>query len=347
VRELSRGFTRGRSLSGTPYMDDPGLLGGYLLFYWPVSYAQAWAAVLSAEVISTAGVPSGASALDLGCGPGPACFALQDMGFRTVTAVDRSQAALDLLRELASAAGRTVDARRADLERPGALAAAIAGRGPFDLIVAMHTLNELWGGSAERVQLRAALVAEMARALSPRGHVLVVEPALTSTANDAITLRDQLLAAGWRVESPCTFAGKCPALPDGTCHAEVQWEPPRDLVRLAHAARIGRESLAFTYFLMAPPGAAAAPGFSAHAYRVVSERFLSKSGRLRFLVCGPEGRFPLSVDGKAGFEAARALRGLKRYDLVRFEGAQKRETGYGLTADSRLWAIRPAPRIGS
>ena len=41
VRKLSHGLTRERELAGARYMDDPALLGAYLLFYWPVSYAQA------------------------------------------------------------------------------------------------------------------------------------------------------------------------------------------------------------------------------------------------------------------------------------------------------------------
>src|SRR4051812_50061420 len=41
VRQLSLGLTRDRALAGERYMDDPRLLGAYLLFYWPVSYAQA------------------------------------------------------------------------------------------------------------------------------------------------------------------------------------------------------------------------------------------------------------------------------------------------------------------
>ena len=41
VKQLSMGLTRDRALAGARYMDDPKLLGAYLLFYWPVSYAQA------------------------------------------------------------------------------------------------------------------------------------------------------------------------------------------------------------------------------------------------------------------------------------------------------------------
>jgi hypothetical protein len=98
-----------------------------------------------------------------------------------------------------------------------------------------------------------------------------------------------LAAGGWRVLAPCTRGGRCPALPSGTCHADVAWDPPPAVRRIGHAARIGRERLAFSYFLLEPPGdapvAAARP-----SYRVVSDRFLSKSGRLGCCL-RPEGSF--------------------------------------------------------
>ena len=68
VRTLSLGLTRERHLAGTRYMDDARLLGAYLLFYWPVSYAQ------GRQVLGE--LPARArSVLDLGSGPGPLAFA--------------------------------------------------------------------------------------------------------------------------------------------------------------------------------------------------------------------------------------------------------------------------------
>ena len=120
------------------------------------------------------------------------------------------------------------------------------------------------------------------------------------------------------------------------------------VLRIAHAARIGRESLAFSYFLLEPPAGRprAEQGTTAQAsprYRVVSERFLAKSGRLRVLLCGPDGRFPLSVDGRASFSSVRTFRSLGRYDLVKIEGTEQRTTGWGLTASSVLEVVGRAP----
>ena len=97
IRTLSTGLTRDRALVGARYLDDPRLLGAYLLFYWPVSYAQA-RAVLGELPRRPRAV------LDLGSGPGPVAFAALDAGASEVTAADRSAPALTLARALAAEA---------------------------------------------------------------------------------------------------------------------------------------------------------------------------------------------------------------------------------------------------
>lgn len=343
VRELSRGFTRERNLAGARYLDEPRLLGGYLLFYWTVSFAETWAALRSAGILPGSGL-GGRRALDLGAGPGPSSLVLLAAGAGRVTAVDRSASALDVAAELARRAGHRLETRVVDLASGAPLP-----RGPFDLVAAVHTVNELWADRDDRLELRREFVARLAGRLAPGGRILLVDPALTVTANEAIELRDALAADGWRVLAPCTRADRCPALPAGTCHADVAWDPPPAVRRIGHAARIGRESLAFSYFLLEPPRGAGgeldgAPG-SRPLYRVVSDRFLAKSGRLRVLICGPEGRFPLSVDGSASFPSARTFRSLGRYDLVAVGGVEQRATGWGLVPWSTLEVVARAPSL--
>ncbi|HZX41061.1 MAG TPA: methyltransferase type 12, partial [Myxococcaceae bacterium] len=64
IRALSTGLTRDRALVGARYLDDPRLLGAYLLFYWPVSYAQARSVLGELPRRPR-------SVLDLGSGPAP------------------------------------------------------------------------------------------------------------------------------------------------------------------------------------------------------------------------------------------------------------------------------------
>src|SRR4030042_2969305 len=71
VRELSKGLTGDRALVGKKYLTDFSALGAYLLYYWPVSYAQTRLVLFDNQI-------RGENALDLGAGPGPCAIALLD-----------------------------------------------------------------------------------------------------------------------------------------------------------------------------------------------------------------------------------------------------------------------------
>ena len=349
VRELSHGFTRGRALAGERYLSDPDLLGAYLLHFWPISYAQA---VLCLEMMRrslNAGAPGGTvgpgSALDLGAGPGPVSVALLEWGAGRVTACDRSGAALALARRIADARGHELVTRQWDAQKSTGLP-----RGPFDLIALGHTLNELWPGHPDRIQLRVGLVAKLGEELAPGGRILIMEPALMSTAQEAIRVRDGLVRSGFSVEMPCIWQDACPALPGGTCHGEFEWRPLPEMVRLAHAARIGRETLKMAWFVLRRREAVPTPREAVETpdgglYRVVSEPLLSKSGRVRYLVCGPLGRFALSASRQSRGKALAPFFTLSRGDGIRFSGTRRRETGWGMDDDSSIEVVESTPRL--
>jgi len=95
--------------------------------------------------------------------------------------------------------------------------------------------------------------------------------------------------------------------------------------------------------VMAEPNPAASP--DGGLYRVVSEPLLSKSGRIRYLVCGPWGRFALSAAKDCSGPGVKPFFSMKRGDVIRFSGASSRETGWGLDASSRVEAVERSPRM--
>jgi SAM-dependent methyltransferase len=328
VKQLSHGLTRERELAGARYMDDPRLLGAYLLFYWPVSYAQARAALPEVGRRPRA-------VLDLGSGPGPLAFAATDAGAREVIAADRSRAALDLARALAIEAAESLGTRDWAPERP-------LPDGQFDLITMGHVLNELYKGD---VGLRAALVEKVAARLPPGGSLLLMEPALRETSRKLLQVRDRLVAAGYAVRAPCLFRGPCPALVKETdwCHADRAWNMPPLVEALAHAAGLHKESLKMSYLVLAPKGEAWTAPPAGRLFRIVSEQLVGK-GRARLMACGPEGRVGLALQDKHHTERNRLFAKLQRGDVVRVEGTEERGDGFSLTDQSSLEIVASAGR---
>lgn len=330
---LQRGLTGGRELAGAGYMDDPELLGAYLLYYWTSSYAQA------SRAMALSGLKP-RRVLDLGSGPGPMAAAALDRGAASAVLIDGSERALALARRLLGQAARL--ALRADLE---SLPPGLGGEG-FDLVMLGHALNELSGPDA--IARRAAVVRAAAASLEPGGSVLIIEPATLAAAREAMALRDLLVAEGWVVVAPCSRSGPCPALRAGhgqSCHDEAAWEPPDFVLELAARCGLDRALIKMSWFRLRPP--AANPDLegekaSGDAYRVVSEPMLNKAGRVRRLLCGPAGRFPLSA--KRGDPAAEAAGffALGRYELVRVIEPELREGGWGIGPSTSLERLGPA-----
>jgi SAM-dependent methyltransferase len=337
VGRLSLGLTRERKLAGARYLDDPRLLGAYLLFYWPVSYLQA-RGVLSELPRAPRDV------LDLGSGPGPVALAALDAGAERALAADRSPQALAAARALAAAAGLPLATRPWDPARGGDLAALAGGRRP-DAVCLGHVLNEILAGPEEDAR-RAALLERAAGLLAPGGSAVVIEPALRDTSRGLLRVRDLLVARGLAVRAPCLFRGPCPALARESdwCHAERPVEPPPLVAEIAAAAGLRRESVKMSYLVLAPPGEAWAAPPPGRVFRVVSEPMPSK-GRLRYMGCGPEGRMGLALQDKHRGEENRAFGSLLRGDVVEVTEVEPRGDGLRLSPGSqvRLLAGAGAP----
>lgn len=333
VRQLSLGLTRERQLAGARYMDDPRLLGAYLLFYWPVSYAQARQAIGELPRRPR-------EALDLGSGPGPLAFAALDAGAGSVTCADRSKAALALARELATEAEEALGTREWDPERSARLP-----EGTFDFISMGHVLNELFGKGPAAIQRRADLAEKALAQLRRGGTLLVLEPALRETSRHLLEVRDRLVERGYAVRAPCLWRGSCPALikESDWCHAERRWRMPRLVEELSKAAGLHKEALKMSYLALAPKGEAWAEPPKGRLFRIVSEPLEGK-GRQRYVGCGPEGRVGLALQEKHRTDANAAFFHLQRGDVIRISETEEKGDGFAMNERSQVEVIAPAGR---
>jgi ribosomal protein RSM22 (predicted rRNA methylase) len=333
IRTLSLGLTRERSLAGGRYMDDPRLLGAYLLFYWPVSYAQ------GRQVLGELRARP-RTVLDLGSGPGPLAFAALDAGAAEVTAADRSRPALALARELAVEAGEALATREWDPQRTGELP--VAG---LDAVVIGHLLNELFGKGEPALGRRAALVERALAALRPHGSLVLIEPALRDTSRELLQLRDVLVRRGFAVRAPCLFRGDCPALVKSSdwCHAERAFALPPLLEELARTAGLHKEALKMSYLVLAPKGEAWPEPPAGRTFRIVSEPLEGK-GRQRYMGCGPEGRMGLALQQKHRTAANAVFFHLARGDVVELSETEPRGDGLALSERSAVRVVAAAGR---
>lgn len=342
ISRLSLGLTRERSLVGERYLDDPRLLGAYLLFYWPISYAQARQALGELRERPR-------TVLDLGSGPAPLAFAALDAGAREVTAADRSGRALEVARALAAEAGMPLATQKFSLgsDPPGKLHS-LGDRSGLDLIMMGHVLNELFSKSEDATSQKVELCEASAERLRPRGSLLLIEPALRDTSRQLIRVRDQLVARGYAIRAPCLFRGNCPALVKESdwCHAERNWEMPALTLQLARAAGLHKEALKMSYLIVAPRGEVWAPLPSGQLFRIVSEPLAGK-GRRRLIGCGPEGRVGLALQHKHETSNNLAFMELHRGDVIAVSNTEARGDGFALTEASAVQVLsgpgRPFP----
>jgi SAM-dependent methyltransferase len=333
VKQLSHGLTRERQLAGARYMDDPKLLGAYLLFYWPVSYAQARQALGELPHRPR-------QVLDLGSGPGPLAFAALDAGGSEVTAADRSKPALTLARELAMEAGEALSTREWDPTKKAPLP-----EGKFDLITMGHVINELFGTGDKAIPQRVALLEQVLAQVKPGGSLLVMEPALRETSRGLLQVRDALVAKGYGVRAPCMFRGNCPALlkESDWCHAERQWNMPRVVEELAKAATLHKEALKMSYLLLAPQGEAWPELPRGRLFRIVSEPLEGK-GRHRYIGCGPEGRVGLAMQEKHRNEKNERFFKLRRGDVISVTETEEKGDGFAMNENSEVRVVAHAGR---
>ena len=326
VKQVSDGLIKERQLVGTAYLNTQLLREAYQTFWWPMTYLHA-ATILGHAVE----LEDGARVLDLGVGGGSCSAAALDLANRNgvsihLTALDHASEALGALETLLKPrlGGSTLNTSALDLEF-------MDSTEQFDLIMLGHVLNELFTHDPNRDQLLIDFVNSTLERLKPNGKLVIIEPALRETSRTLHRVRDQVLSSGASVVAPCTYQGPCPALQDNDwCHTSLSWEPPVYIQKISNLSGIDRTRLAFSYLVLTQTPQ------KRDAYRIVSEPLHTK-GRLRYLACGPEGRFPLVAPESRVKGENEVFRRLPPGDLIEFgAGLQK---GDGLDI-SKTWVRR-------
>ncbi|MGB9686104.1 MAG: small ribosomal subunit Rsm22 family protein [Rectinema subterraneum] len=313
LRALQRGLTGDRARVASGYMDEKSALQAYLLYYWPVSFYET-AAVL-AELAERRTLPNIQTVLDLGSGPGPGSFAASLFGAERAVLVDASQAALDVASriaeegrqggssmELSTLAKDLQDFSVGILSRFSSSSIELSAgfsadrallEPPFDLIIASHSINELWHDEPERIERRRNMLLSLLPVLREGGLLLIIEPSAHYTSIPLLALRDSLLEAAGSFTGgnfavsdearatlavapaaahlfcvgPCPHSGPCPmrAIGDRPCFSEWKWDAPTLVRQLAEMAGLDRTSLKASWVAFQKTGEKLGADFAEHA----------------------------------------------------------------------------------
>ncbi|MCR5046450.1 MAG: small ribosomal subunit Rsm22 family protein, partial [Treponema sp.] len=210
IVDLQRGLTGKRDLVGNAYMQKAASLQAYLLYYWPVTYAQTSAALKkcqgffeSVQKIKERPI----RILDLGSGPAPASCAVADM------AQGRGEQSLKFEFTLCDSSGDALSLGKRILEnaypKSGKAETVVCNfeknfsvDKKFDFIIASHSLNELWKNEKKRGQKLFDFVKKVCERLEDDGLLILMEPALLATSRALIELRDSIIGSGMNLVSP-------------------------------------------------------------------------------------------------------------------------------------------------
>lgn len=293
IRDLSDGLTGERKLVGHDYLGDADMRAAYAAFWWPATYAHAYTVLNHAAGIGKNGAKR---VLDMGAGTGACTAALLDLAMLHeadvhITAVDHSTAALEHLSRLVKSVHPN-----AKLQTDAEDVESWDSSGPFDIIVLGHVLNELFTADHDRDRHLQTFIENLLASLSPQGRLVIIEPALKSTSQDLLRLRDHFINSAepnnLRIVAPCTRHDSCPALAtDDWCHTSFTWKEPIFVRRLSEQTGLDRHRLKMSY-LVFERDPLPTPKSTGRISRVVSEPLHTK-GRLRYYVCDESGRYPV------------------------------------------------------
>jgi ribosomal protein RSM22 (predicted rRNA methylase) len=229
--------------------------------------------------------------LDVGAGLGASTWGLArllasrgERGAIEATFVDDDPGALGVARAIASARRREggVDVR---VEVTSEAAGAADGR--YDVVLVGQSLGEIDEDEAAEVAFLERL---LEGALSDRGSLVVVEPALAQRTRRLHRVRDALAVRGHAPFAPCLHAAPCPMLadPNGWCHEDLPVDLPAPVAALARAAGLRWQGLTFSYLVLRKDGRTLRDALgerAPHALRVVSGPIVTK-GKRELYLCG-------------------------------------------------------------
>jgi len=331
-----------------PYLEDDAFLRAYFVYFTSANLLKLYRPLQ--EWVANSAPPSPLRICDFGCGPGTGLLGivawLQSNGISVpihYTGIDHSRSAVRFARKTSDALARiaspplrpaamSCDFIHADLHgMPDRL------QDSFDLVLMMNTLNEL------PLEKRRQFLGRLSRLLSPRGFLLLVEPAHRVASRQLLEVRDQMADSGWIVYSPCFRQDHCPALERERdwCHTEDAWTRPAFLRVIDHHTGSVKLTLKYSYMLLNRHGETLASRLGSTSLERVVSAPLHDKGRLRLFTCGLTVRQLMELNRRDISPSNKPFKKLRRYDIAVVEGTADKTSFRKVLKDSRVERIEP------
>jgi hypothetical protein len=306
------------------------LLAGYLLYEWPLQYAEGLS--LLKELPNT---PS--KVLDLGTLGAPFSLAALQHGSSDVLAIGEDEQGLRYGADLCGHLGYPISMRQGNPKELRALQL----QGPFDLIILSYSLFRLFSSKEEQLKY----VQNLLPLLSEEGHLLIVEDSQTESNRSFLQLRDLIAKAGISILAPCLWKGDCPALKHSSspCFAQRPLiNKPFMIKEIQRAAKINLNSLKMSYLFLRSP-LFSPPTLSPTLYRVVSPKVNTFRGE-RYFLCGVTGKKTLGSTLKEHPKHSRAFEYLQRGDVLSIEDSTDLEDDMQITQKTSVFLKAPCDK---
>ncbi len=327
TREFRHLIEHVQKLSSHPNLEDKDLLAAYLMYQWPIHYAQALSLIQELPIKPT-------RVLDLGAKAAPFSLAALQWGAKEAIAIDTQELALKYAADLCGHIGHPISIRTHDYR----LTRQLPVEGKWDLIVLGYSLFS----RLQDPQTQADYVQELLFWLSETGFILIVEDSSLETNRRFLTLRDEIAARNIPIQAPCIWKGNCPALKHGSspCFAQRPFSMPWILREIQRAADIHLSSLKMSYLILsAQPTHTKTPPL----YRVVSPPVKTHQGS-RFFLCGSNGKKTLGSSLSEIPPQAKAFSYIQRGDVLQIEGAQETGQDFEIVKDSTVRLYAPCDK---
>jgi hypothetical protein len=304
VQQISD-FYISRPTGKTPY-ELPGALAAYLLYYTLLNHVRCAAVFAEARDL---GFFEGIDRfIDWGSGMGAAWLAVRHAAgdsFASSFAADRSPRALET--QVALRQAMAWDGKPHELSADEKKMRAFLGNGPARRTMAVfsYSLTEL-ESLPEWVMEQEAIA--------------IIEPGTNQDGRRLLAIRDDLIAAGYKIWAPCTHQGACPLLVHSKtdwCHNRVDWTQPDFYQAIESHLPMKHRTLVYSYLLARK--SSEPPAILRGLSRLTGDQMRQK-GQTRQMVCRGSEREFLSWQHRHGEPPE-----FRRGELVRIpDGAQKK-----------------------